>query len=233
MDGRKHRRWADSQDEAETLLDRMRERARSGTRPHDLTVGEHLDHYLTEIVQRDLAPSTAASYASKVRLYMLPAIGSVRLNQLSPQHVRRMLGAMKDAGLSPNSRRQVRAILSGALREAERDGLVTRNVARLTRAPTVPFRERRLFTLAEAQAFITALHGDAAEAFFLLGVAGLRQSEAAGLRWQDVDLEERLLHVRQTVQRVNGAWVVGTPKARSERSIPMPAFVAAQLAVRR
>ena len=144
-----------------------------------------------------------------------------------------MLGTMQDRGLRPNSSRQVRAILSGALREAERDGLVTRNVARLTQAPTVPFRERRALTLAEAERFLEAVRGREDEAFYLLGVTGLRQSEAVGLRWRDVDLEAALLNVRQTIQRVQGAWVVGTPKARSERLIPMPAFVAERLAARR
>ena len=75
VDGRKHRRWADTQAQAEALLDRMREQTLAGVRPQHLTVGDYLEHYLSEIVRRNRAPSTAAGYASKVRLYILSAIG--------------------------------------------------------------------------------------------------------------------------------------------------------------
>ena len=60
--------------------------------------------------------------------------------------------------------------------------------------------------------------------------AGLGQAELLGLRWTDVDLDAGLLTVRQTIQKVDGEWVVGPPRsATSRRTIPLVASAAAAL----
>src|SRR5260370_7501079 len=65
------------------------------------------------------------------------------------------------------------------------------------------------------------------EAFVWLGlVLGLRSGELHGLRWSDIDMQERTLKVERTVSRVTGRHIEGDPKtANSKNTIPLPHFL--------
>lgn len=64
----------------------------------------------------------------------------------------------------------------------------------------------------------------------MLAVAmGLRRGELVGLRWSDMDLDNRVLHVRQQTQRRRGSLYDDDPKSRRRRVIPMPALCIAPL----
>lgn len=70
------------------------------------------------------------------------------------------------------------------------------------------------------------------QARWLVGLAlALRQGEALGLRWEDVDLDARLLRVRRALQRRRGGGLILTePETqRSKRTIPLPGQLAAAL----
>lgn len=64
------------------------------------------------------------------------------------------------------------------------------------------------------------------EGVFVIGLLmGVRRGELLGLRWPDVDLEKRRLHVRQTLQRAGGSLQVVEPKThRSRRIVRIPAI---------
>ncbi len=54
---------------------------------------------------------------------------------------------------------------------------------------------------------------------------GLRLGEVLGLRWMDVDLESKTVHVRHSLQRIAGKLVLAEPKTKgSERSVKLPAM---------
>lgn len=94
----------------------------------------------------------------------------------------------------------VRANMRRRCHQAERWGLLSRNVARLVDPPRVRREEVRPLTPAEAQALIAAIKGHRLEALYTVAVAlGLRQAEALGLRWRDVDVDSGMLTVRNTL----------------------------------
>ncbi|OOC57405.1 hypothetical protein NOSIN_23705 [Nocardiopsis sinuspersici] len=53
--------------------------------------------------------------------------------------------------------------------------------------------------------------------FHLVVLLGLRRGEVLGLRWRDVDLDARVLHVESQVQQVGGCVVVAEPKSEASR----------------
>lgn len=66
--------------------------------------------------------------------------------------------------------------------------------------------------------------------FRLLLHSGLRRGEALALRWSNVDLERRVLHVRRTLTRLGGELVTTPPKSeRSRRAVPLNDATAAVL----
>jgi len=114
-------------------------------------------------------------------------------------------------------------VLRVALSDAERMDLVPRNVAKSAKPPGLSRSERRALTPDKAKALLSAIVGDRLEPLFVLALAtGLRRGELLGLRWSDVDLEEKVLFVRQALQRVNGQLTVVAPKThRSARPLPL------------
>jgi integrase len=113
------------------------------------------------------------------------------------------------------------------LTQAERWGLVTRNVAKLTEPPRVP--DRRVLPLSPEQVrvFLRAIEGDRLEALYLIAIGvGLRQGEILGLSWQDIDLESGTITVRNALQRVDGKLRLVEPKSMtSRRVVPAPRIV--------
>ena len=195
------------------------------------TVGQFLTNWLEDTARPKLRPSTFESYSGLVRLHLIPTIGHVRLEQLTPQQVQAMLNAKLASGLSPRRVEYIRAVLRAALNQAVRWGMTARNAAGLSTAPRVIRRPVQVLSPEEAQRFLEAAKGDRHEALFTVALSlGLRQGEALGLRWQDVDLRARTLSVVHALQRVDGKLRLVEPKTdRSRRTIRMPEVVADSL----
>ena len=190
------------------------------------TVGEWLDHWLDNIAARRVRARTLESYRSTVRLHLRPGVGHHRLDRLQPEHLERLYGALADKGLSPASILRAHRVLSRALRVALQRGKVARNVATLVDPPAVKRPQTALpLSQQEARQVLAAAqrHRNAARWTVALAV-GLRQSEALGLRWADVDLANGTLTVRRGLHRVAGQGLVyEEPKAeRSRRTLALP-----------
>jgi integrase len=184
-----------------------------------MTVSRWLDHWLTRIIPRTVAASSAEHYRIVLDTRVTPYLGRKRLTKLTPEHVEDMMGKLEERGLKPNCVREARSVLRAAIREAERRGLVARNVASLAVPPRKPrTRLDDALDVDQAEAVLTAATGDRLEALAMLVLAtGMRQGEALALRWDDVDLDGGSLIVR---------------KAKTDaglRLIALPPFVVAAL----
>jgi integrase len=127
----------------------------------------------------------------------------------------------------------MRAVLRRALNHAIRWEIVARNVATMVDAPTRESHTVQPFDAEEAAAFLAAIGGHRLEALYCAVLAcGLRQGEALGLRWDDVDLNARTLAVRKQLQYAKGSGfcLVDLKTARSHRTIHLPNVAALQLA---
>ena len=123
-------------------------------------------------------------------------------------------------------------ILSRALKVALRRGRVARNVATLVDAPSVHRAEVQPLTAADARRILATATGTRNAARWSVALAlGLRQGEALGLSWEDVDLEAGTLTVRKALQRQSGGGLVLVrPKsAAGRRTMVLPAPLATAL----
>lgn len=188
------------------------------------TLGKFLDQWLVEVVKPSVRASTFKSYECHVRLYIKAALGNVVLSKLAPSHVQGLLNGLVKQGLSPQTALHVRATLRRALGQALRWGLVNRNVATLIDPPKVQRYKVKPMDRAQAEALLAAVQGHRLEALFTIALAvGLRQGEALGLKWADLDLDGKSLSVRHALQRVDGKLELVEPKSeRSRRTIPLP-----------
>jgi integrase len=91
----------------------------------------------------DLGRSDSTLYNCKyIDREIVPALGSNRLSKLSPLDIDRFYTKLRKRGLSSSTIRQMHAILRASLNQAERWGLVNRNVAKLASAPSQEQREQ-------------------------------------------------------------------------------------------
>lgn len=192
--------------------------------PDKVTVAGYLHRWLEESVKPTNRPSTYLSYEGHVRMHLVPAFGSLRLSELTPQLVDGMMAKKLEAGLSPATVVRIRATLRRALNRAVKQGLVHRNVAALADPPKVTTKPVAPLTPAMAQDLLTAIRGHRLEALFVLALAtGLRQGEMLGLQWSDIDLDVRRVIVRNALQRIDGKYVLVPPKTeRSRRTLSLP-----------
>ena len=196
--------------------------------PARLTLNQFLTRWLAESVKPSVRPRTYESYDQLVRLHLGPGLGRIRLGRLDAQTVQAFLNKKIDSGLSPRTVQYLHATLRVALGQAERWGLVPRNVARNVKAPTVRPPQIEPFDSDEARRFLVAVNGHRLEALFVTAIAtGCRQGELFGLTWGDVDLEAGRLHVRHSLswsRTGQRAWELSEPKtARSRRALDLPA----------
>lgn len=189
------------------------------------TLGQFLVRWLQDSVKPTVRPKTYASYSQLLRIHILPALGAVPLAKLDPPRVQRFLNdKLAEGRLSARTIQYLHAVLRAALGQAMKWRLVSMNVATLVDPPRAVRREVRALSPTEARAVLEATRGDWLEALYTLALAvGLRQGEALGLHWKDVDLEAGILRVRAALQRVEGRGLqmVEAKTARSRRTIAL------------
>lgn len=215
-------------------LREMRDATDTGQEPAraDLTVRRFLDQWLTDVLPGSVALRTEEGYAEIVRLYVVPHIGQKRLRTLTARDVAKMLTALETEGRSPNTRRLARSVLRRALRWAEAEGMVARNVAALANGVKVgrPDNAAKALTVDQARTFLDHIKGDRYEAAFVVGLAlGLRRGEILGLSWGDLDLDATppRLTVQRGLIRLKGRGLTldDTKTAGSRRTVQLPAPV--------
>ncbi|MYV69117.1 tyrosine-type recombinase/integrase [Streptomyces sp. SID2131] len=219
--------WAECDAKRRALLDKVASGTPVPTRSAKLS--EWLAYWLESVVRPRRKLSTYDKYEAHVRLYLSPVLGTKRLESLSVPDVRRFLLQLEKkttAATAKESHRVLRTALSAACREE----LIVRNVAKLVEPPRAAARDLSPWSLDETLDFLAAARRDPLYAAFVLAIAmGLRRGEIVGLRWNDIDLENRVLLVRQQVQRRRGVLYNDETKGRRSRAIPLPAMCLAPL----
>ena len=174
------------------------------------------------------------THRQQTRTHIVPALGHVKLEKLRKAHVDGLYAGLLRAkpegpGLEPSTARRAHAVLHAALEEAVRGDLIPRNPAAHANKPKVRQKEIEPLDAAQTLALLDAARGDRYEALYVLCLAcGLRQGEALGLKWSDIDLEAGTLRVRRQVQRVrrdgdrSGTLEFSEPKNASRRAVGLP-----------
>jgi integrase len=195
-----------------------------------LTLGEYLDRWIESVRVASLhgkpKRQTYRSYEGHVRVHLRPGLGKEPLARLSVDKVQAFFDGKLEAGCSPANMDRVRATLRIALGRAERQKLVSRNVAKLVEL-SVPDNSRVGKALDPDQ--VTALLAAAAHErngpmLAFLVATGLRLGEAQALRWRDVDEKRKRLQVRHTLEQVpSEPWALVEPKSRpsKDRRVPL------------
>jgi integrase len=188
-------------------------------------VGEYLAQWL-QSAELTCKPSTVYGYRVVVDCHLVPELGAIKLQALSPTHLVRLYQAKRQAGLSPRRVQIIHAVLHKALAEAVRWRLVPRNVADDVRPPRSESQEPQVWTVPQLRQFMELAQSSQdryAPALVLTLALGIRESELFGLRWESVDWSAGTVKVDRALTWVDGVPIWGSPKSRAgKRLLPLP-----------
>jgi integrase len=168
------------------------------------TVEEWLTHWLEDIAAPFVKVNTLAGYRVAVNYHLIPGVGKHKLTELRPEHLERLYqnmllrktkgGTLTKAATAHQVHRTVRT----ALNEAVRRGYLTKNPATLAKTQRIDEDEVEPYTVDEIQRlFRTATQTRNGVRWAIALALGLRQGEALGLKWSDVDFKTQTLAIRR------------------------------------
>ncbi|MBM7624744.1 tyrosine-type recombinase/integrase [Sporohalobacter salinus] len=212
--------------EAEARMHELAHEVESGQyiEPSNLTVKEYLLQWLEDYCENTLAPSTFESYEMIIKSHLIPALGAIKLEDLEPMHIKKyqnhkLKSGRKDGkpgGLSKRTVQYHHRVLSKALKHAVKWRVIDNNPAEVIQAPSPDTPEIQAMTQEQIDNLLANANGWAYNMIYIAIFTGMRRGEILALRWKDVDLEEQLIRVRQSVTEISGGKLVfRKPKTKS------------------
>jgi integrase len=228
-DGTTKRKRSKRQQVVKEWLLSQREALRDGVlvKSDQLTVSQFLDRYYNDVAVHTLRPTTLEGYDVLIRVHIKPALGNIKLTQLSAVNLQKFYSDKLNSGLSPRTVQYIHATLHKALDYAVRWNLVIRNVADLVDKPKV---ERKQVVPLTVEQVNKLLDTASTHRWYPIYVAacymGLREGEVLGIHAEDFDFENGVLHVNHAVQQLRKQGVVVTePKSKaSKQPVYIPAY---------
>ena len=192
------------------------------------TLKQYLEQWLEEVHKPTIRLSSYAKYRKLLDNHILPALGHIQIQKLTPQQIQSFYTKKLKDGLSATTIHVIHAVLHNALENAVRWGIISRNACDVISPPRQTRHEIQPLTKEQVQQLLKKARGHRLEALLTVAVTtGMRRGELIGLKWQDIDLEERTLYIRRTVDRITkNGYVESEPKtAQSRRKVMLPLFV--------
>lgn len=205
--GERRRKVVRRKNKAELLRELSTLRAELETRGDlptaGITVEKWFRYWLDHVVATQVRPNTLDGYRRTVENHIIPAIGKIRLEKVSPANVRRVHDAILNKGLSSTTALLAHRTMSTSFKAAEREGRIGRNPANLTDAPKKARTTLHALELPEALQLLEHLATDPQGALWAtVLLTGARRGEVIGLerdRVGDVlDLSWQLLRLPLT-----------------------------------
>lgn len=189
-----------------------------------MTLGPYLERWM-EHVRAHRQPDTARNYAIKCR-HLTEELGTIRLDKLRAHHLDELYRRWMAEGKSGTNIRVTHAVLSSALNQAVKWGLIEKSVGSMVTLPSVGVRRRNVPDAEKLRELISesASSDPVLSAAVMLGaLTGCRRGELLGLRWSDVDRDRLVLNVERSVKReeVGRKLTVGPTKTHQNRRVSL------------
>ncbi|MGH2806278.1 MAG: tyrosine-type recombinase/integrase [Actinomycetota bacterium] len=206
-----------------------------------ITVREFLVERWLPTIEMTIRPNTFVSYSSHLSNHVVDRIGDMNIDEVDGPALNALYAELLRAGrrrgkgkaLSPTTVRRVHATLRRAFKDAVRWGLLDKNPVLSCDPPRLARNNAmRTWTLDELKQFLETTRRDELHSLWvLLATTGMRRGEALGLKWSHIDLDRKLVAIRQTLILVGARPYFSEPKsARSRRVIVLDTTTAETLA---
>lgn len=165
------------------------------------------------------------TYKTPIQKYMIPYFGSAKMVSIRPVDVQGYFNTVNNDGepFSESILKKHKMILNAIFQAAIDNDVCYKNpVKNITFTQCQEKQKRPVYNAKQVETLRAYAAEKSAHSIVILIGTGLRRGELCGLRWEDVDLENQCIHVRQAVSQTSGKVTIGKPKTKtSVRSIPI------------
>lgn len=194
--------------------------------PNKMTLDDYLVQRWMPLRAMSLRPSTLNMYEVNILVHVAPSLGRVKIQQLTPDHLDRYYAKLVGRGLSAKTVRNIHVMLHKALKDAVRKNIILRNVADAADPPKLNKADKppmKVWEPADLRRFFEGMKDHRLFAAYLLAATtGMHRGEILGLRWKDINFNERYLEIFQTVLTVSYQITYGKPKTlRGQRKVTL------------
>jgi integrase len=183
-----------------------------------LTLEEFMTDWLIS-VESSLRPNTYKQYRQITNQHILPYLGKIKLKDLNPADIQQRYNNMVKQGKGLRTVQITHAVIHRALGQAVKFGLISRNPDDATTPPKPKPKEMKFYDQDQVQKLLLSAKssGDPNYSLYQLALStGMRQAEILGLRWTDLDIEQRSLQVhRQLTRKKGGGFEFTSPKTKA------------------
>ena len=185
------------------------------TQKNNKTVGTWMDEWLTNYLP-NIEETTRIGYKTKIRCYIKPALGDIRIQALRTEHVQQMINDMMMKGLSPKNIRDTFNNLNAAMKKAVKLRLIPYNPCEAAELPKLKKYRADVYSPEMIHQLLEkATDTDMYLPIFLLVMVGLRRGELLALRWSDIDFENNILSVRHNLVNGENGYIIKAPKSEA------------------
>ncbi|WP_206093763.1 site-specific integrase [Paludifilum halophilum] len=178
--------------------------------PSKITLADYLNRWLNDYARINCSPRTLEGYEYIIEKHLIPDLGNITLDKLKPMDLQnyygnKLINGRKDGsgGLSPRSVLHHHRVLHEALEYAVRWQVIAINPAKAATPPKPQKAQVNVLNKEEIHQLLTASKGTPYyEPIFFAVNTGMRRGEIFGLRWKDINFENNIISVRQTLQRL-------------------------------
>jgi len=191
------------------------------TMPSSVTLSQWLDYWMEAIIGPGRADTTYYAYGQIIENHIKPALGGIRLQSLTPQHLQTYyVNTAKTKGLSSNTIRKHHDLLKSALHRAVMQDMISVNPADKVEPPRVVRPEPHYYGPFELQQLLQLdMDNWLRVTVNLAGYLGLRREEICGLRWDCVDFKNHTVRIIYARTSAGSKLVEKAPKNRSSERL--------------
>jgi integrase len=227
--------------EAEKMLAKLQVKVDEGSiaESPQMTVADWYAIWFKEYVEAKLAGRTRVLYEYIFRVRVLPALGRIQIDKLTPRHIQVFVQNLGETGVRKDNRKELLSptsitrhlrILASCLQEAVYRQLIPLNPARNVRAPTRIIHSQQFYNEAQIQLLLQSLQNESPRLRALLLMAittGIRRGELVALEWSHIDIKTRTMQICQAAELMTGQpqHLKTTKTQGSLRTVIVPSIV--------
>lgn len=183
--------------------------------------------YWISIKEKTVRPNTVRNYRERYQINIKKVIGKKLLTEVKPLHCQLIFTNMADEGYRTSTIYQTRIALYNMLEFAKENDIIIHNPCKKSVKSDMgkPSEKKEALSVDIQKQFLESAKGQSYEnQYRFILQTGLRTGELVGLKWKDIDFEEKTLKIERSMEYryTTGAWRVGEPKSKSGyRTIPL------------
>jgi integrase len=193
--------------------------------------GDFIGNWMLTTVKYDVKPTTYSNYVRLIKRHIIPNLGDLKLQEITHEIIQEFVYQLVEQKFASGTIRNIFNIVKKALQVAVRRNYLIDNPCKNIVLPKTTTKKINALSLQDQRKLEEfALKEKDCSPVILALYSGMRIGEISGLKWEDIDFEKNLIHVKRTIARITNEkntsrktmLISGSPKSlTSARVIPL------------